>query len=49
MTEEERCEKREAANLARLLIPAENDVENGRTHSAGDFIRTFKREKQISG
>ncbi|MCQ1538231.1 type II toxin-antitoxin system Phd/YefM family antitoxin [Methanocalculus taiwanensis] len=39
----------EAANLARLLIPAEKDVENGQTRSASEFIREFKREKQISG
>ncbi len=49
ITEEEQCEKREAMNLARLLIPAENDVENRRTRPAGDFIREFEREKQISG
>ncbi len=49
MTEEERRERREAANLARILIPAENDVKSRSTRPADDFIREFKREKQISG
>lgn len=49
MTEEEQCGKREAANPGQLLIPAENDVENGCIHPARDFIREFKRKKQISG
>ncbi len=38
-----------AANLVKLIAPAEQDVEGGRTRSARDFVREFKRAKKIQG
>jgi len=37
----------QAANLAKLIAPAEQDLESGRTRSARDFVKAFKREKKI--
>jgi len=37
----------QAGNLAKLLAPAERDVESGRTRSARDFLKEFKRAKKI--
>ena len=39
----------QAGNLARLLIPAEEDVERGRTRSAREFVKGFKSARKISG
>ncbi len=39
----------QAANLVKLIAPAEQDVEGGRTRSARDFVREFKRAKKIQG
>jgi len=36
-----------AANLAKLLVPAESDIESGKTRSARDFLKEFKRAKKI--
>jgi prevent-host-death family protein len=38
-----------ASNLARLLVPAEEDVRAGRTRSMRAFLREFKRVRKISG
>ena len=38
----------QAANLAKLLAPALEDVEKGRTRPAREFLKEFKREKKIS-
>lgn len=38
-----------AENLAKLLVPAERDVESGRTRSARGFMKEFKRAKKIQG
>ena len=38
-----------AGNLARLLVPAEVDVREGRTRPARSFLREFKRARKISG
>jgi len=37
----------QAGNLAKLLAPAEHDVENGRTRPARDFLKEFRRVKKI--
>lgn len=39
----------QAGNLARLLAPAERDVESGRTRSARAFLKEFKRARNIPG
>lgn len=39
----------QAGNLAKLLAPAERDVESGRTRSARGFLREFKRARKIPG
>jgi prevent-host-death family protein len=39
----------QAGNLARLLAPAEREVEKGRTRSAREFLKEFKRAKKIQG
>ena len=39
----------QAGNLAKLLAPAERDVESGRTRPARDFLKEFKRAKKIQG
>jgi hypothetical protein len=36
-----------AANLAKLLVPAERDVERGKTRPGRDFLKEFKRAKKI--
>jgi len=38
----------QAANLARLLAPAEVEVVEGRTRPARDFLREFKRARNLS-
>lgn len=38
-----------AANLARLLAPAEADVAAGQTRSARDFLKEFKDARAIQG
>ncbi len=38
-----------AGNLAKLLAPAERDVEDSRTRPARDFLKEFKRAKKIQG
>jgi prevent-host-death family protein len=37
----------QALNLLRLLIPAEEDVKEGRVEDAASFFREFKRGKDI--
>jgi prevent-host-death family protein len=37
-----------AANMARLLAPAEADVAGGRVRSAETFIKEFKNARKIS-
>ena len=37
----------QAGNLAKLLAPAELDIDGGRTRPARDFIKEFKRVKKI--
>ncbi|MDO8872397.1 MAG: type II toxin-antitoxin system Phd/YefM family antitoxin [Methanoregula sp.] len=39
----------QAGNMARLLAPAEEDVERGRTRSAREFVKGFKSARKISG
>lgn len=39
----------QAANLAKLIVTAEKDVEKGRTRPARDFLKEFKRGKKIQG
>jgi prevent-host-death family protein len=39
----------QAGNLARLLAPAEREMESGRTRPAREFLREFKRAKKIQG
>ncbi len=39
----------QAGNLARLLAPAEREVEHGRTRPAREFLKEFKRAKKIQG
>ena len=36
-------------NLARVLATAEQDVERGRTRSAREFVKGFKRARKITG
>ena len=38
----------QAANLARLLAPAETEIAEGRTRPAREFLREFKRDKNLS-
>jgi len=38
-----------AVNLAKLLAPAERELEDGRTRPARDFLKEFKRAKKIQG
>lgn len=37
----------QAANLAKLTAPAEQDMEDGRTRPARDFVKEFKGAKKI--
>ena len=37
----------QAGNLAKLLAPAERDLESGRTRQAKAFLKDFKRAKKI--
>jgi len=39
----------QAGNLAKLLAPAERDVESGRTRPARNFLKEFKRAKKNQG
>jgi len=39
----------QAVNLARLIAPAEQDADLGRTRPARDFLKEFKRAKKIPG
>jgi prevent-host-death family protein len=39
----------QAANLAKLIVPAEQDLEKGRTRHARGFLKEFKRVKKIQG
>lgn len=39
----------QAANLARLLAPAEAEAAEGRTRPAGDFLQEFRRARDIQG
>jgi prevent-host-death family protein len=39
----------QAGNLAKLLAPAEKDVEMGRIRSARDFLKELRRAKKIQG
>ncbi|MCE5264283.1 MAG: type II toxin-antitoxin system Phd/YefM family antitoxin [Deltaproteobacteria bacterium] len=39
----------QAANLAKLIVTAEKDVEKGRTRPARAFLKEFKRAKKIQG
>jgi len=39
----------QAGNLAKLLAPAEREVENGRVRPAREFLKEFKRAKKIQG
>ena len=39
----------QAGNLAKLLAPAERDLEEGRTRPARDFVKEFKHAKKIQG
>jgi prevent-host-death family protein len=38
-----------AGNLAKLIDPAEEDVEKGRIRPARGFLKEFKRAKKIPG
>jgi len=38
-----------AFNLLKLLVPAEEDINNNRYKEARAFFKDFKREKKISG
>ena len=39
----------QAANMARLLAPAEAEALEGRTRSAREFLKEFKRDRAIQG
>lgn len=39
----------QAGNLAKLLAPAEWEVEKGQTRPARGFLKEFKRAKKIQG
>ena len=39
----------QAGNLAKLIAPAEQDVEKDRTRPARAFLKEFKRAKKIQG
>jgi prevent-host-death family protein len=39
----------QAANLARLLAPAEAEAAEGRTRPVGEFLSEFKRARDIQG
>ena len=38
-----------AANLAKLLRPAQEEISKGRTRSAKAFLKEFRRARKISG
>jgi prevent-host-death family protein len=38
-----------AGNLAKLIAPAEEDVEKGRVRPARNFLKEFRRAKKIPG
>jgi prevent-host-death family protein len=39
----------QAGNLAKLLAPAEREVEKGQTRPAREFLKGFKRATKIQG
>jgi prevent-host-death family protein len=39
----------QAANLARLLAPAESEAAEGKSRPATDFLQEFKRDRKIQG
>jgi prevent-host-death family protein len=39
----------QAGNLAKLLAPAEREVESGQARPARDFLKEVKRAKKIQG
>ncbi|HSB06487.1 MAG TPA: type II toxin-antitoxin system Phd/YefM family antitoxin [Thermodesulfobacteriota bacterium] len=39
----------QAGNLAKLLAPADRELETGRTRPAREFLKEFKRAKKIQG
>ncbi|MEI8171942.1 MAG: type II toxin-antitoxin system Phd/YefM family antitoxin [Deltaproteobacteria bacterium] len=39
----------QAGNLAKLLAPAERDLESGKTRPIRDFLKEFKSAKEIQG
>jgi prevent-host-death family protein len=39
----------QAGNLAKLIAPAEQDVESDRTRPARDFVKAFKRAQKKPG
>lgn len=46
---EKTVENLQAANLAHLLTPAEAEAAAGRTRPAADFLKEFKRARDIQG
>jgi prevent-host-death family protein len=39
----------QAGNLAKLIAPAEQDMEKGRTRPARDFLKEFKHAQKVPG
>ena len=39
----------QAGNLAKLIAPAERDMEKGRTRPARDFLKEFKHAPKVPG
>jgi prevent-host-death family protein len=39
----------QAGNLAKLIAPAERDMEKDRTRPARDFLKEFKHAKKVPG
>ena len=39
----------QAANLARLLVPAEAEAASGNTRDAREFLKEFKRDHAVQG
>ena len=39
----------QAGNPAKLIVPAEQGVESGRTRATGGLLKEFKRAKKIPG
>lgn len=38
-----------ALAMLKLIVPAENDIKEGRTREAGTFFREFRRDKKKRG